>query len=496
MATDLQKLIQVAQAAGMLPGFKDGLPSGVPDTTGAMYGETGLFGVPGLEQQLISTHVHGRGLATRLPAYPTNQLWPLFGYITGFQDVPNQEQADGPCDDPPTVGHMKGCTQTAHFGLYSYRTREYNLKRAGELLNRGEPTDLVIINDPLLQGMSNITPNVPGVGGTPNFRREFLMRMMELGVAFQRSLGRQVYVADPANATNGGYDEFPGLDILISTGHVDAKTGDTCPSLDSLLVNMAYTKIDATANDLYGNPQNTLYATLEGVMRYLQSLAEDTGLDPVKWVLAMRRDMFYEITAIWPCIYQTFRCGLDGESANRQVVDAGDMIRMRDDMRNGNYLLLGGTRIEVVLDSFIPEEDHTDSGSIDVGCSASDIYVIPLTVAGNVASTYWQYFDYSAQYAALDVAREARVAQYFWTDGGRFLWEAQPPINGCIVTEATIRPRIIMRTPHLAARIQNVEYCPQRHTIDAHPQDSYFRNGGVTGRGPFVEPFSQWNPAA
>jgi hypothetical protein len=488
VATDLENLVRLAQRAGMLPGFKDGFPSGTPDTD-ALHGPNGLFGAAGLEQKLISTHVHGTGLATRLPAYPTQVLWPQFGYITGFQDIPEDTPPDGPCDDPPTVGHMKTCTQTAHFGLYSYRTREYNLKRAGELVNRGEPTDLVIINDPLLDRMANITPNVPGVGGTPNLRREFLIRMMELGVAFQRKLGRQVYTADPSNATNGGYDEFPGLDILISTGHIDAISQTSCPSLDSILADFAYTKCDDGGGD-------TLLTLMMGIFRYLRSLAEDTGLDPTEFILTMRRDLFYELTAIWPCVYMTNRCVfVDDSGQQRVVVNGNDMIAMRDAMRAGSYLMVDGMRIEVVTDAYIPEEDWTDTGSIDTGCFASDIYIIPTTVAGNVQSTYWQYFDYAGQFGPLDAAADVRLSNFFWTDGGRFFWEAQPPVNGCVVAEATIRPRLILRTPHLAARIQNVQYCPQRHTRDVIPGDSFWINGGVTDR-TFTEPYSQWNPGA
>ena len=486
MATDLETMFRLAQQAGMLPGFKDGFPSGVPDQWN-LHGENGLFGQPGLERELISTHVHGRGLATRLPSYATQILWPEFGYITGFQDLPADFNPDGPCDDPPTVGHMKACTQTAHFGLYSYRTREYNLKRAGELTNRGEPTDLIILNDPLLDQMTNITPNVPGVGGTPNMRRDMLIRMMELGVAFQRKLGRQLYIADPANQTNGGYDEFPGLDILIATGHVDAHSpGTTCPSLDSIIADFAYQEVDAGGGD-------TLLTLMAGLFRYLESLAEDTGLDPVKWVMAMRRDMFYELTAIWPCVYMTHRCTfVDADGNNRNMVSANDMIAMRDDMRNNNYLLIDGRRIEVVLDAYIPEEHYGDHEDIVGNGFASDIYIIPLTVAGNVVSTYWQYFDYAGQFGPMDAAADIRLSNFFWTDGGRFFWEAQPPVNGCVVAEATIRPRVIMRTPHLAARIQNVQYRPARHTRDVLPSDSFWVNGGVTGRS-FTEPASHWS---
>jgi hypothetical protein len=32
------------------------------------------------------------------------------------------------------------------------------------------------------------------------------------------------------------------------------------------------------------------------------------GLNPVKWVIAMRETLFYELTEGWPCNYMTYRC--------------------------------------------------------------------------------------------------------------------------------------------------------------------------------------------
>src|SRR3972149_517370 len=49
--------------------------------------------------------------------------------------------------------------------------------------------------------------------------------MLEVGIAFQRKLLRQVYTGNPANNNvGGGYREFPGLDILIGTDKVDRKS--------------------------------------------------------------------------------------------------------------------------------------------------------------------------------------------------------------------------------------------------------------------------------
>jgi len=45
-------------------------------------------------------------------------------------------------------------------------------------------------------------------------------------------------------------------------------------------------------------------------------------------------------------------------------------------------------------------------------------------------------------------------------------------------------PRIILKTPQLAARIQNVKYVPHQHLREPDPDGAYFFKGGVSTRAP------------
>jgi hypothetical protein len=56
-------------------------------------------------------------------------------------------------------------------------------------------------------------------------------------------------------------------------------------------------------------------------------------------------------------------------------------------------------------------------------------------------------------------------------------------------------PRLILRTPQFAGRLQNVTYCPIQHTDDPLPSQDYWTNGGVPSGRPFPSPFSEWNLA-
>lgn len=472
MASVLEQLIAELQ-------YKHNTPSGTPSTP-YLYGPGGLFGVAGLERDVISTRVHPRGLASVLPARGTIDMTPLFPYISGYLDHTGSV-ADGVCDDPQTAGPMKNCFQTAQFGRYSYMTRELELNRLGQRTNRGEFQDLRLVNDPLLQTDRITTPNI---NGNPAFMREVLQRFVELGISFQNTLMQQVYVGNPANnSAGGGYREFPGLDILVGTTKVDALTGTPCPSLRSDIKNFNYTLV--TDNGGY-----TIYRTLSYMFRYLRELAESTNLFPVRWVMTMRNSLFWEITGIWPCVYQSYLCGWNmGNNQNTNFVNAADQVAMRDAMRREKYLLIDGERVDVIVDDGIVEEDTGDSASIANTCFASDIYVLPLSIRGNIASLFWEYLDYSS---AMEGATDGNVQDFFWTDGGRYLWHKKPPRNWCVQWLSKIEPRIILTVPHLAGRLLNVQYCPLQHEREPFPDDAYFVDGGVQNRSAQAL-YSDWN---
>jgi hypothetical protein len=102
-----------------------------------------------------------------------------------------------------------------------------------------------------------------------------------------------------------------------------------------------------------------------------------------------------------------------------------------------------------------------------------------MTFLGGMSGIYWEYFDMSP---AISLAQQGNVGQYFWTDGGRYLWHAKPPKNWCLQWQVRIEPRIILPVPHLAGKLRNVRYSPLMHTRDSFPNDPYFVNGGVTAR--------------
>lgn len=465
-----------------IPGFKAATGTAVGPY---LHGPGGLFGVSGLERDVISTRIAPQGLASRLPVVRSNKMNPLFAYITGYLGE-SGAVATTPCATPPTAGAMKNCLQTAQFGRYSYQTRELEVNKIGQVNDRGEFIDLQIVNDPLIADLGgSIFPNLPEqsqiLAG-----REMLARMLEVGVAFQNKLVRQVYAGNPSNNNaGGGYKEFPGLDILIGTSKEDALTRASCPSLGSDIKNFAYGNV-ATIS---GN--NDIVHVISNLWRYVKGNADRMNFGVTTFAFTMRLDLFYELTAIWPCSYLTYRCqfrATDGTVV--QNVSATDQVAMRDAMRAGKYLLIEGEQVEVIIDDGIIEHNRSGNANIPIGGYASDIYLVPLTVRGGMPATYWEVFDYSQ---ALQGVADGRLGGQFWTDGGDYLWAQEPNTRYCTLLTAKIEPRIILRTPQLAGRVLNVVYVPLQHQRDALPTDYYFVNGGVSTARAAPSYYSDWN---
>lgn len=452
-----------------------------------LHGPGGMFGTPGLNRDVISTRVQPKGLLDMLPVRGTTYTNPLYPYITGFLAASGSNPT-GVCDDPQTAGPAKTCIQTATFGRYSYQTRAFELNRVGQQTNRGEFMDLTLVN-PIISGDSGISSPASAQGWS--FLDEVRLRTTEVGVAFQNKLVRQLYTGNPTNNTSGnGYEEFPGLDILIGTTKVDAITGTPCPSLHSDIKDFNYAMVNAAGG-------NTIVNVLTYMMRMLRWNAERMNFGDVEWIIAMRPQLWNELTAVWPCAYMTYRCEANTVNTQTQlVVNSNDQIAMRDDMRNGMYLLVDGIRYRVALDDGIVEENRADNATIPITGFASDIYVIPRTIRnGTMAATFVEHLDYSADNGLMSSAREIGAGfadTFYWTDGGRYAWHRKPPNNWCVQWMAKIEPRVILLTPHLAGRITNVAYNPLQHERDSIIGDDYFVDGGVQNRAP-GRLYSDWN---
>ena len=451
--------------------------SGTPITTGYSHGNGGNFRLPGVDPQLFHTIVGNKGILGQLPVRGTTETDPTYGIITGVTDDTGSEP-DAVCDTAPVAGLLKNCVTAAPFGRYTRRTKEIELTRLGKTADRADPMDLRMIGTPISQ--SGLFLTGPGSAAVPGdlLTNETNRKFWEMGISIHRLISKQLWTGSTANNTGaGGYMEINGFERLVRTGYQDVITQTACPSVDAQVMDLNYARVDTSGPDIVDSLSYTI--------RYAEDLAERTGVTPVRWVLAMRQEMFYELTAIWPCAYLTYRCALAGNE--RLNIDGAEQVRMTNEMRNGRYLLVDGRTVEVVFDDGIPQATSTTNANVTEGCFSSDIYLIPMSIAGGIAVTYLEHMDYgnaSLSTALGDSLVQAQVEGPWLT--------VLDQTRTCIAWQTVMEPRLVMRTPWLSAVIQNVMACPLKSTRQPFPSDPYYVNGGETGRaGPSY--YALWN---
>jgi len=430
-----------------------------------LHGMGSLFGSQSVERDVITSHMNPMpGLASVIPLLPTVSEDPRFAALTGYTATNGSEPAT-PCADAP-AGYVKACNLTAQLGRVQRDTQTIDWDKVALRRNRGDFSDLILRGQVL--GMTNLSPL--NAAGNDILNVVTLSEMVIAAVNMERLLVRHVWQGNPANNNaGGGYKEMPGLDRQIATGQVDADTNTACPGLDSDVKNFAYDDVGGTGRDIV--------EYLSMLEFYLNHNATQMGLDPVQWAIVMRPELWFELSAVWPCRYLSNRCATSTGS-NPIVINDNVNVSARDAMRNGRYIDINGNRYPVILDVGIFEHNNINNGNLNLGQYASTIYMVPLTITGGFPVLYREHLDYRA--GARDMGL-LRGKENFWTDNGVFSW-AYEETKWCYKLSVKTEQRIILRTPHLAGRIDAVKYEPLQHVRSPFPDSPYFYDGGVSLR--------------
>ena len=433
-------------------------------TATPLHGVGNIFGC-GVERDVLTAHIRPRGIASVLRAIPTLSEDPTYSTITGYTDVTGDELTlTNVCSDAP-AGYMKNCNLTARFGLIRRDTQTIDVLEVIRRVNRGDFTDLQLHGSVL--GLQGFSPS--GLNQSQILNVYTMSEMVGVGVQTERILNTGIW-----QSVVGTAPYFPGLDVQIATAQVDADSNTACPALDSDVKDFTYNDVCGTGKDIV--------EYIQMMHRYLTWNAESSGLDPVQFVIAMRPNLWYELSACWPCRYSTFRCS-SLDTAAIDVVpnyDAAAGIQMRDAMRAGSFLWVNGVKVPVVTDTGIYEHTNITNGNLAAGQYSSSIYFVPLTVRGNFPVTTLEYLDYRASEPERALLRG--MEEYWWTDNGMYSW-AYDGEKWCYKLCLRMEPRVVLRTPQLAGKIENVMYEPLQHLREPDPDSPYHYDGGVSVRG-------------
>lgn len=422
----------------------------------------GLFSAPGSRAEMFGTNILPVGMMDVLPVKSTILTDPQYDILTGFTGA-RGSNANNFCEPGARAGLAKICTQVAQFGEFKMKTDPIILNKVGARLNVSDE-DRKLMNP---QSLPGYLPDV--LKRTRNINSQSWFSLYAMGMQAVRAFESVVFDGNrtftPANAELGFIREFDGFDRLIKTGHVDAKSGNPCAAVDSIVDDWGDAAYTATVDG------DTIVQRIALIFHALMTNAKNMGLLPVRWVLSMYDDLFFALTRVWPCLDMIAGCTPGTNAINN--IDAETQRNLQNEMYNGQFLWIDGQRVPVITSQGVPLENSGNGFT-------SSIYFIPLTVLGGYQVTYVEGFD-QGNGEALEAVNIANNPNYMPMNSG-FWVLAYSQQELCLEYTVAAQPRLILETPFLAARLDGVQFTLNHYSRQFRPTDLYYKNGGQTIR--------------
>lgn len=459
VALALQSTQSIAQTKALNGGARQKAVAYNANTQYA-HGPRGVFNLPGVEPDMWSLVRRPKGLAGELPIVPSRYTSNFYGLPIYVGAESGSEPADD-CSPGPTPGDLNIAYQSFPFGKIIRTTKPIDVNRAGQLINNAEPLDLRVINE----AAGDTSPFIPDPARNPTFlTSELGLNYWKLGITFERQAEADVFTGDPANnnpATLGRLYS-PGLDKMINTGKIDANTGMAVPALDSLLVNWNGAALNGTVT--LGGQSADIVTTISAMINYILATAKETGVDGLEIALAGRYDLFYALTALWPCSYLTNACNtaVNAGGSSTVFVSGTEQVDMRDEMRNGEYLWINGRRYRWII-------TDQNAETTTNGRRSSDIYFLPMSANGR-RPLYLETFPFDNE--QIKEITSVIPGQMWQSNNGLYFWTFDKS-GYCITLTAKVMARLILRLPHLSARLRNVGYTAFIPTLTSNTSGLY-----------------------
>lgn len=392
----------------------------------------------------------------------TNEILEI---VTGQLSAGSVTNATGFCGNPPVAKGLKVCQQTYTFGDLYVKTNLNAVPLVGQRKNRADiPANI----------LNNVGPNNP-------FIPDILTRMTDT----RSQLGYELYIlgneverstetvsiqgtAGSDNSRFGWFNEYAGLSGLIKDGYTDAKSGVTCPAADSLIESFN-ALITGTHSD--GSSRTFLDTFMETTFA-LKDIAQGVGMETTQWAIVMRKELFRNVVFQLADNYNFYQ--VTGGQYEERNLDAREVQALRREMMTRQYLLDSyGMPWPVVFSEGLTNPPVANNTYV------SDMLFVPVSWNGTPLLRL-EYFpmdnDYAQEFATFVGTNEVQTM-----NNGMYI-VGKRSTGLCMEYHMAARMRLILETPFLAGRIDDIRYTYYAKTRQAIPGSSLYVDGGVSAR--------------
>lgn len=396
----------------------------------------------------------------------------ILGILTGVSAA-GGTNATGWCGTPPTPGQLKAIARIFLFGSFLGKTRLNAVPDIGDLVNRAD------IPGRILNAGPEANPLVPDIMyQLTDTRSQLATELYTFGHGLAQSLEQVGVLGNTALASTsthwGWIQEFSGLDNQITTGITDAFANPT------VTANAVDSQSENWGNQLVGGTQTSSGRNIVQLIADLyvgaQLRAAQVGMEGFEMAIVMRPEFFRALTDVYACSYATARC-TNGAVGTPQIIDQTVVNNLRLEMYDNQYLLIEGVKVPVVFSQGITLTQVAANQYIN------SFYFVPISWAGRPLLRL-EYFPMDNQYA--QEYRSYVSADFHRVINNGLYLVGMEHTAICTEYHFASKMRLILETPFLAARVDNVNFTYLVNSFSPYSGETgLYRDGGVTYRQPY-----------